>query len=130
MASTDGLLFTNEHEWVRIDGTKAFVGITDYAQSALGDIVFVELPKMGAELKKGGLIGTIESVKTVSDVFSPVTGKVVEINSALEDAPESVNSDPYGSYIAAIEIEDAAGSAIADGLMDKTAYDKFCGEER
>lgn len=126
MAKTDGLLFTKEHEWVRIDGKKAFVGVTDYAQNALGDIVFVELPKVGAELKKGGLIGTIESVKTVSDVFSPVTGKVAEVNAALENAPEKVNSDPYGSYIVVI---DTADGADISGLMDKAAYDKFCGEE-
>nr|MBN2277130.1 glycine cleavage system protein GcvH [candidate division Zixibacteria bacterium] len=91
-----GLKYTREHEWVKVDGKTVTVGITDYAQGELGDIVFVELPKPGAELKVGGAFGTIEAVKAVSDIFSPVTGKVLEANTALEDDPMVINRDPYG----------------------------------
>ena len=92
-----GLLYSKEHEWVKLDGDVATVGITDYAQSSLGDIVYVELPRVGAGLTQFASIGVIESVKAVSDIFTPVGGEVIAINDALDDNPASVNSDPYGS---------------------------------
>ena len=92
-----GLLYSKEHEWVKLDGDVATVGITDYAQSSLGDIVYVELPRVGAGLTQFGSIGVIESVKAVSDIFTPVGGEVIAINDALDGAPAAVNSDPYGA---------------------------------
>ena len=92
-----GLLYSKEHEWVKLDGDVATVGITDYAQASLGDIVYVELPRVGAELTQFGSIGVIESVKAVSDIFTPVGGEVTSVNDALENDPASVNSDPYGA---------------------------------
>jgi glycine cleavage system H protein len=92
----EDLYYTKEHEWVRVDDGVATIGVTDYAQDSLGDVVFVELPEEGAELQKDESFGVVESVKAVSDLFSPVTGEVIEINDALPDSPEVVNSDPYG----------------------------------
>lgn len=122
---SENLLYTKEHEWVKFEGKKAYIGITDYAQSSLGDIVFVELPEIGAELKAGDVIGTVESVKTVSDVYSPVTGKVMDTNGALEDDPSMVNSDAEKSWIAVLETDGCA----AEGLMNVADYKKFCEEE-
>ena len=102
------LLYTKDHEWVKVDGAKAYIGITDYAQNSLGDIVFVELPAEGSEFNAHDTFGVIESVKAASDLFTPVTGTVVEINSALEDNPELLNADPYTNWIIAIEVKDAA----------------------
>ena len=93
----DGLLYSKEHEWVKLDGDVATVGITDYAQASLGDIVYVELPRVGAGLTQFGSIGVVESVKAVSDIFTPVGGEVVGINDGLENDPASVNRDPYGA---------------------------------
>lgn len=118
--------FTKEHEWVEAQGNMAKVGITDFAQKKLGDIVFVELPEVGATFGKGDVIGTVESVKTVSDVYSPVAGEVTAVNTALEDNPASVNSDAYGSWIAEIKMD---GGELPDELMSKDEYDKFCKEE-
>ena len=89
--------YTKEHEWIRADGTTGTIGITDYAQHELGDVVFVELPKVGTQLKAGQSLGTVESVKAVSEIFTPVSGEVTETNPALVDAPEKINSDPHGS---------------------------------
>jgi len=89
------LQYTKEHEWIRFDGQHAYIGITDFAQSELGDIVFVELPEVGDEVRAGDTFGTVESVKTVSDLFAPVSGRVVQINDALADNPEKVNEEPY-----------------------------------
>lgn len=89
------LQYTKEHEWIRFDGKLAYIGITEFAQSELGDIVFVELPEVGDEVRAGDTFGTVESVKTVSDLFAPVSGKVVQINDALADNPEKVNEEPY-----------------------------------
>lgn len=91
----DHLQYTKEHEWVRIEGNQAYIGITHFAQSELGDIVFVELPDVGTDIRSGEPFGTVESVKTVSDLFAPVSGKVVQVNEALADAPEKVNEEPY-----------------------------------
>ena len=93
----ENLKYTKEHEWVLVDGTTATVGITDHAQSQLGDIVFVELPGVNDDIKKDGTFGVIEAVKTVADLFAPVSGKVIEVNSELEENPDLINSDPYGA---------------------------------
>jgi len=95
MNTPDNLLYTNEHEWIRVEGNEAFVGITDYAQSELGDIVFVELPNTDDEFEKNDVFGTIEAVKTLADLFLPVSGKIVEVNERIENEPELINSDPY-----------------------------------
>lgn len=112
------LKYTKDHEWAKIDGKIATIGITDHAQSALGDVVFVELPKAGRVLKKGETFGVVESIKAVSDLYSPLDGKVVEVNSALPDDPSAVNKDPYGAaWMVKIEV----GAPPAD-LMDSAAY--------
>ncbi len=112
--------YTKEHEWLRIDGKQARIGITEHAQAELGDVVFVELPAVGATVKKGGQLGTVESVKAVSDVFAPVSGKLLQVNSALESAPEMVNQDPHGEgWIAVIEMSDPGETKE---LLDAAAY--------
>ena len=95
MNTPDNLLYTNEHEWIRVEGSEAVVGITHYAQSELGDIVFVELPNTNDEFEKNDVFGTIEAVKTLADLFLPVSGKIVEVNEKIENEPELINSDPY-----------------------------------
>ena len=101
--------YTKEHEWTRIEGSVATVGVTDFAQSELGDIAWIEMPEIGAETKKGDPFGTIEAVKTVEDLFAPLSGKIIEINEGLLDSPEWVNDDPYGKgWIAKIEFFDEA----------------------
>lgn len=97
MTQPDELLFSKEHEWVKMDGDTATIGITDYAQSSLGDIVYVELPKIGATIEQFGNVGVVESVKAVSDLFTPISGEVVEINTALDGDPAAVNREPYGA---------------------------------
>ena len=113
------LKYTKDHEWVDLNGDKGKVGITDYAQQQLGDVVYVELPEAGAKLKAGQSFGTIESVKAVSELYSPVAGEVVEVNTALKDKPEVVNSDPHGSWMIAIKLADAAEAGT---LLDATQY--------
>ncbi|MBP2667596.1 MAG: gcvH 3 [Firmicutes bacterium] len=114
------LKYSKEHEWVRISGRKAVIGITDFAQSQLGDIVFVELPAVGATITAGKRFSVVESVKAVSDIFAPLGGTVVEVNEVLNDAPETVNQDPFGKgWIAVIEL---AEGTDAEGLMDSEAY--------
>jgi glycine cleavage system H protein len=97
VATPADLLFSKEHEWVKLDGDSATIGVTDYAQNALGDIVYVELPRVGSAIKQFSNVGVIESVKAVSDLFTPMSGEVVEVNSALENDPAAVNRDPYGA---------------------------------
>jgi glycine cleavage system H protein len=119
----DGLRYAKTHEWLKLesDGT-ATVGITDYAQSSLGDITYVQLPKVGAELKKGATFGVVESVKAASDVYAPATGTVLSVNKALDSAPETVNTDPYGAgWIMKIKVADAGE---AGALMDASDYTK------
>ena len=112
--------YTSEHEWIRVEGDEAFVGITDYAQSELGEIVFVDVPTLGETVGQGEVFGSIEAVKTVSDLNMPVTGEVLEINGALDTQPELVNNDPYGEgWIIRIAVKDAAE---LDNLMDAAAY--------
>ena len=114
------LRYTSEHEWIRVEGDEAFVGITDYAQSELGEIVFVDVPTLGETVGQGEVFGSIEAVKTVSDLNMPVTGEVLEINGALDAQPELVNNDPYGEgWIIRISVKDAAE---LDNLMDAAAY--------
>ncbi|MBQ6437054.1 MAG: glycine cleavage system protein GcvH [Bacteroidales bacterium] len=117
------LKYTNDHEWVKVDGNVATVGITDFAQSELGDIVFVDIQTEGEELGKGEVFGAIEAVKTVADAFMPVSGKVVEVNADLEGAPETVNSDPYGAgWMIKIEMSNTAELAE---LLDAAQYQQI-----
>jgi glycine cleavage system H protein len=118
--------YTKEHEWVRVDGTSASVGITDYAQQSLGDIVFVELPKVGAELAAGKAFGTVESVKAVSDIYAPVSGTVIEVNGELATSPEKVNKDPHGAWMVKLTLKNPKE---VEGLMSAADYEKFVTEE-
>ena len=114
------LKYTKEHEWIRVEGEEAYVGITDYAQSQLGDIVFVEVETEGDNLEAGDTFGSIEAVKTVSDLYMPIAGEVLEFNSELEDQPDLVNKDPYGKgWIIKVTVED---EAQLDGLLSADAY--------
>jgi glycine cleavage system H protein len=119
MYPTD-LKYTKDHEWVRLGaGSDARVGITDYAQKQLGDVVYLELPSVGRALKKGEVFGTIESVKAVSELYSPVSGEVTDVNSTLAQHPEAVNKDPHGSWMIAVKVTDAADSS---DLLDAGQY--------
>jgi glycine cleavage system H protein len=121
MTTPTDLRYSAEHEWVRVEGTRAVIGITDYAQDALGDVVYVELPSIGVEVLAHASVAEIESTKSVSEVYCPVTGTVVEVNDALESAPEVVNQDPYGAgWIFAVEL---AVPEEVEGLMDASAYE-------
>lgn len=126
MTSPDGLRYSKEHEWVRVEDGRVVIGITDYAQDALGDVVYVELPDVGLAVVADASIAEIESTKSVSEVYCPVTGVVVEVNAALNDTPEAINEDPYGrGWIFAIEPADANE---LDGLLDAAAYEAFLAE--
>jgi glycine cleavage system H protein len=120
------LKYTNEHEWIKVEGTRAILGITDYAQHNLGDIVFVEIPELDAQVSSGDEVAVIESVKTVSSVYTPVSGTVVEINEALEENPELLNQEPYEQFIGIIEMDD---SSSLDDLMTAEEYEQFCQEQ-
>lgn len=117
------LKYTKEHEWISTEGETASVGITDFAQSQLGDIVFIELPEVGSTVKQNESFGVVESIKSVSDLYSPLDGEVVEVNSQLEDEPELCNQSPYGNWI--IKIKVTNDSQIAE-LLDHTAYQDLC----
>jgi len=120
------LKYSKEHEWVRVEGNRAYIGITDFAQDELGDIVFVELPEPGTVFTANGIFGTVESVKTVSDLFAPVSGKVVETNAGLVDAPENVNQDPYGTgWMIVVEL---SNPGELDALLPADAYQKHIEE--
>jgi len=123
MYPTD-LKYTKDHEWVRFDDGGAAVGITDFAQRQLGDVVFVELPEVGRQLKQHEVFGTIESVKAVSELFSPVSGEVVAVNDALSTSPESVNKDPHGAWIIKVKPSNAGELGA---LLDATAYGALVG---
>jgi glycine cleavage system H protein len=117
------LRYSEEHEWVRVEGNKAYIGITDFAQSELGDIVFVELPEEGDDVEQDQSFGSVESVKTVSELYAPVGGKVLEVNTELEDAPELVNSSPYEqAWMIVVELTD---TAELDKLMSAEEYEKL-----
>lgn len=126
MKTYQGTRYTKEHEWARVEDGKVYTGISDFAQRALGDIVFVELPKTGKKVKAGEQLSVVESVKTASDVYSPVSGTVVEVNDALNDSPELLNSEPYENWIAVIEPDDLSEM---DALMDEEQYGAFCAKE-
>lgn len=116
----DTLRYTKDHEWIRVEGDRGTIGITDYAQNQLGDVVFLELPAVGRAVSAGETFGTVESVKAVSELFAPVSGEVVETNGALVSSPETVNSDPYGKgWMLVVKLGDAAQVA---GLLDAAAY--------
>jgi glycine cleavage system H protein len=116
----ENLKYTKDHEWIKIDGEEAYIGITDYAQNELGDIVFVEIETEGEKLDKEEVFGTVEAVKTVSDIFMPISGEVLEVNSKLEDSPEIVNKDPYGEgWLIKIKIGD---QSELDDLLDASKY--------
>ena len=115
------LLYTKDHEWVRVDGNSAVVGITDYAQGELGDVVFVQLPAVGTKIQQGQSMGSIEAVKAVADIYSPVSGEIVEINAVLNDHPETMNQDPYGKgWVAKIKPSNLAAERA--NLLDAAAY--------
>lgn len=122
----EGLRYTKDHEWAKLEGRRARIGITDYAQSELTDVVYVELPPIGKVVKEGEPMGTVESVKAVSEIFAPMNGKVVEVNKDLEAKPEAVNKDPYGAgWMVVLEASDPAQGS---GLMGAAAYRKQIGE--
>jgi len=113
--------YTKEHEWIDLEGTQAKIGITEHAQGELGDAVFVELPAVGTQLKKGDNLGTVESVKAVSDIYAPLSGKVIEVNTKLESAPETINQDPHGEgWLVVLEVAD---SSETDHLLDAASYE-------
>jgi glycine cleavage system H protein len=118
--------YTKEHEWIEVDGDRGTVGITDYAQNSLGDIVFVDLPKVGSTVEAGKVFGSVESVKAVSDLYSPVTGEVVEVNEDLTSSPEKVNTAPHDSWMIRVKL---VGAGDAAGLLSAADYEKFIGEE-
>ena len=119
MAYPAGFKYTKDHEWIELSGDSGKVGITDYAQQQLGDVVYVELPEVGARLKQGQSFGTIESVKAVSELYSPVTGEVMQVNSTLKDKPETVNKDPHGSWMVVLKL---TNPGEAGALLDATQY--------
>ena len=118
------LQYTKSHEWVKMEGDVAYVGITDFAQDALGDVVFINLPQVGDALNAGDSFGDVESVKAVSDLMCPVSGEIVEVNEGLADTPEELNADPYGAWIIKV-----SGITDTEELMDADAYEAFCAEE-
>jgi glycine cleavage system H protein len=118
--------YTKEHEWISVDGAKGTVGITDYAQNSLGDIVFVELPKAGTEITAGKTFGSVESVKAVSDLFAPVSGTITEVNEALNTAPEQVNKDANATWMIKVKLKDPGE---AGKLLSAADYEKFVAEE-
>ncbi len=122
----EGLKYSKEHEWVKVEGEKAYIGITDYAQKSLGEIVYVELPEKASALSEGDTLGVVESVKAASDIYTPVSGTVADINEELLDSPGNVNTNPYESWIAVIELGNVNE---LDTLMDAGEYEKFCEEE-
>jgi glycine cleavage system H protein len=120
------LKYTKDHEWVRVEGGDAYIGITEFAQRELGDIVYIDINSVGKEVSKEAVFGTVEAVKTVSDLFMPVTGTITEVNAALDSQPELVNSDPYGDgWMVKITL---ANAADADGLLSADAYKALVGE--
>jgi glycine cleavage system H protein len=118
--------YTKEHEWIKADGKTATIGITDHAQEALGDIVFVELPKVGTEVAKGKAFGSVESVKAVSDLYAPASGTVTEVNADLATAPENINKDAHSAWLIKIALKDAAELNV---LLSSADYEKFVSEE-
>jgi len=127
MAYPKDYKYTKEHEWIQVNGNTALVGITNHAQEALGDIVFVELPKVGAQLEAGKSFGTVESVKAVSELYAPASGKVLEVNEALNQSPENVNQDAHAAWMIKIEL---SKPSEAGALLSADDYEKFVAEEK
>jgi glycine cleavage system H protein len=126
MKIPDNLKYTNDHEWVKVEGSTGIIGITDYAQGELGDVVFIDIDSSLKEIKKGQSFGTIEAVKTVSDIYGPFSGKVIEINSKLAESPEVINTDSYNAgWMVKAEI---SNPSELDGLLDSNAYKKLIGQ--
>ncbi len=126
MTFPENLRYTKDHEWVRVDGAVGWIGITDFAQGELGDVVFIELPKIGSKLEQGKSFGTIEAVKAVSDLYAPLSGEVLEINKEVQDSPEVVNKEPYErGWMVKIKMENTAEQGQ---LLDVTAYKKVVGK--
>ncbi len=126
MTFPDNLRYTKDHEWIKVEGNTGTIGVTDHAQSELGDIVYIDIPDEEAEFNAGDSIGTIEAVKTVADIYAPVSGKIIEFNSGLNDSPEVVNSDPYNNgWILKIEL---SNPEEVDSLMDVNAYKELIGQ--
>lgn len=121
----EGLRYQESHEWIKVEGNIGIIGISDYAQHTLGSIVFIELPKVGKTMKKGDTFGAVESVKAASDLYMPVSGKVIEINQSLEDQPEVINDDAYANWILKVEI---ANPKELDSLLDSKQYEPFTEE--
>ncbi len=119
----EGLYYSESHEYVKVEGEYGYIGITDYAQNALGNVVYVDMPDVDDEIEAGGEFGAVESVKAASDLNAPVSGKVVEVNGKLEDTPELINQDAYGNWIIKVELADASE---LESLMDAKAYEEFC----
>ncbi|MFP5384974.1 MAG: glycine cleavage system protein GcvH [Bacteriovoracia bacterium] len=117
------LKYTKEHEWALVEGDTITVGITDFAQSALGDIVFLEVPEVGTDLKAGSTFGVVESIKSVSDLYSPITGEVLAKNSDLEGSPEKINEDAYGSWLIKVKVKD---TSELNNLLTAEQYQEFC----
>ncbi|MBV8113870.1 MAG: glycine cleavage system protein GcvH [Silvibacterium sp.] len=126
MAYPEKYKYTREHEWIEVAGKVGIVGITDYAQNSLGDIVFVDAPKVGTKVEKDAVFGSMESVKAVSDLYSPVTGAVTEVNEDLKSSPEKINSDAHGAWIIKVELSDPSEVA---SLLSAADYEKFIAEE-
>ncbi|HEX6881243.1 MAG TPA: glycine cleavage system protein GcvH [Terriglobales bacterium] len=127
MAYPADFKYTKEHEWIKVEGNTGTIGITDHAQNSLGDIVFVELPKVGAELKAGSSFGTVESVKAVSDLFAPVSGTITEVNADLATSPEKVNSDAHAAWMVKVNLKNPSE---VNGLLSAADYEKFVAEEK
>ena len=127
MAYPKDCKYTKEHEWIKISGNTGLVGITDHAQESLGDIVFVELPKVGAQLQAGKSFGTVESVKAVSELYAPASGKVIEINESLNQSPETINKDAQGAWMIKLEL---SNPKEADALLSAEQYEKYIAEEK
>lgn len=126
MAYPQNYKYTREHEWIEASGKQGKVGITDYAQNSLGDIVFVDAPKVGAKVEKGVVFGSVESVKAVSDLYSPVSGTVIEVNETLKDSPEKINTGAHAAWIIKVEMSDPAE---LESLLPADDYEKFIAEE-
>jgi glycine cleavage system H protein len=127
MSYPTNLKYTREHEWISVAGSIGAIGITDYAQNSLGDIVYVDAPKVGDQVTANKTFGSVESVKAVSDLFSPVSGKVTEVNEALKTEPDKINADPHGTWIIKVEL---SNPAEVGGLLDAAAYEAFIAEEQ
>ena len=126
MKTIEGLFYSNDHEWIKVEGSKAYIGITDYAQHALGEIVYIELPEVDDEFNAGDVFSVVESVKAASDSYLPVSGKVLEINEALADSPQLVNEDPYDSWLVLVEL---TNENELKELMNEQEYQAFCSKE-